>query len=473
MSIPNNELNNKFYDYENQSSLFIIKDNISSIDELHDQWNKFFNMPKSSRDKSDEMSLMLTGLTNEQRYNLQMSAFSNKNEAVLEPIKFSKEAIANAMQWEIDSNIKMVYPCEDIDTVYNEFLFQNNDLKHDADNKCLELFGMKCEELYKFLKNGEKTIVNIDDKNDYELSGELVKLASDETDLDNYIDKQYHEFAIEKICKELNNRHEELNKIKWEYTYSPYFSPEEIKELSGYFSDIMNEQCKRIQEEYIKAFYGLENSFDCIEWDDCVRKLFYLKETTDSIYKIDQYNQSLIDIGWNPEIPYDDATRLKAYNRINKLYSEQYKNIEIIDNTGALESYNEDSDTIITESMKSGYYPVHIILVRGNSLFSLLTTKVTDGPFSHSAICIDNDFKRLYSFNMDAKNKVTSSSGGGFSLETIEGYPKENKLGVYTFFVDKEQYDCINHNIQQILLHQNNTKYSIINLITLVERKNF
>lgn len=464
--IKESELNDKLCEYEKQSLNFIIKDGINSVDELNRQYAEFFNMHKEKRKQSDEMSLMLTGLTNEQRYNLQMSRLST-NESTLEPIKFSKESIDMAIRWQLDSNIKMVYPCDDVDKTYIDFMSQNNRLKNDADNKCVELFGMKCEELYQFIKDGQKTIVNIDDKSDYELSSSLVDIASNESDLDNYIEQQYSEFTKLKIRNELNARHNKINETKWEYAYSPYFTPKEIKEHYGYFSNTTNDQCKRIAAEYEKAFYGLENSFDCVEWDDCVRKLFYLRETTMDPNKIIQYNQSLLDIGWNPEILYTNETRIKAHDRIQREYSKQYENVEIIDNTGLFEQFNYDDYESINEAVKSGYYPVHIVLIKGNSLFSDLTVKFTDGPYSHAAICIDNDFKRLYSFNMRTRNKINSGVDG-FSLESIKEYPQDNQLGVYTFFVEKEQYECIEYNIQQMLLHQSKTAYSMINLMTLL-----
>ena len=73
-------------------------------------------------------------------------------------------------------------------------------------------------------------------------------------------------------------------------------------------------------------------------------------------------------------------------------------------------------------SKKQKLYPVSIVLVNGNSAFSDIIVKVTNGPYSHSALCLDNDFKRLYSFNADNKfNKA-----GGFSLESIAEYAPEN-----------------------------------------------
>lgn len=391
----------------------------------------------------------------------------NNGTTFFKPIRFSKKAIELAKKWQADSNIKMVYPCENIDQVYNDFQCQHTEIQRDADNKCIELFGMECEDLYELLKTGELTLSDIDNMNDYELSEKIDSTSSNDT-MEDPLKEQYKIYAENKIRKELSARHENLNKIQWNYSYSPFFSPDEIKELSGYYSDTKNEQCDKIFEEYEKAFYGLENSFDPIVWDDAVRKLIYLKEITEDQSKIDQYNQSLVDIGWNPEITYNDNNRLNACNRINSMYSEQYKGVEIIDNKGLLEQFNVDDAIPLNESMKKGYYPISIILVKGETLFSDLTVKVTNGPFSHSAICLDNDFKRLYSFNMKADNKITSKYHNGMSLENIEYYPKDNILGIYTFFVDEEHYKSLNDNIQELLIHQNSTRYSVLNVLTLL-----
>ena len=88
-------------------------------------------------------------------------------------VKFSNENIEAAIQWQNDANIRMVYPCEDIDAAYYAYLDQPISLRFDADNKCTELFGMNCEELYKFLKNCDATATFIDREDDYSLSTKL------------------------------------------------------------------------------------------------------------------------------------------------------------------------------------------------------------------------------------------------------------------------------------------------------------
>ena len=123
-NIPSNELNDKFNAYEKQSFNFIIEEDAA------------------------------TTVTN---------------------VKFSNENIEAAIQWQNDANIRMVYPCEDVDAAYYAYLDQPISLRFDADNKCTELFGMNCEELYKFLKNCDATATFIDREDDYSLSTKLDK----------------------------------------------------------------------------------------------------------------------------------------------------------------------------------------------------------------------------------------------------------------------------------------------------------
>jgi hypothetical protein len=70
---------------------------------------------------------------------------------------------------------------------------------------------------------------------------------------------------------------------------------------------------------------------------------------------------------------------------------------------------------------------------------------------------------------MFTKNKVLPGlASNGFSLESIKGYPQDNRIGIYTFFVEEEQYKTLSHNIQQYLLYQKSTKYSTLNLVTIL-----
>ena len=410
-NIPSNELNDKFNAYEKQSFNFIIEEAAA------------------------------TTVTN---------------------VKFSNDNIEAAIQWQNDANIRMVYPCEDIDAAYYAYLDQPISLRFDADNKCTELFGMNCEELYKFLKNCDATATFIDREDDYSLS---TKLDNTFDGISYSLESAYDDYSRNKIRKELSKRHENNNKVTWEFAYSPMMTPEEINDNHFYYSDEKNDIVDNLSNEYSKAYYGLDNNFDCVAWDDTLRKLFYLKDISTDDNTINKYNQHICDMGWNPQIPYNDENRKKAYERICKAQNDRYSCSDIIDNTGYYKRFDESS--YIQEAMKSGYYPIHIILVKGTAVFSKVISKVTGGPFSHSAICIDNDFKRLYSFNMKTNNKLLSNKDG-FSMESIKEYPQNTQMGVYTIFVTEDQYLKISDKIQQYVDHQGKTRYSIANLITIL-----
>ena len=154
-----------------------------------------------------------------------------------------------------------------------------------------------------------------------------------------------------------------------------------------------------INKEYVNYFYGYENNFNPVQWDNKVRQLNYKLEYATNVNDINRYKQSLIKIGWNPEISYTADNQLKAKRRHDRMVQEDYKHISVLDMQSSFNVFNESE--VIQESKKEKLYPVSIVLVRGNSTFSDIIVKATKGPYSHSALCLDNDFRRLYSFNMD------------------------------------------------------------------------
>ena len=167
----------------------------------------------------------------------------------------------------------------------------------------------------------------------------------------------------------------------------------------------------------------------------------------------------------NPEIKYNAENQLKAKDRHERMLQEDYKHVSILNMEPLFNVFNESE--AIQESKMQKLYPVSIVLVRGDSKFSDAIVKVTKGPYSHSALCLDNDFKRLYSFNMNN----TFNHGGGLSLESINNYPQDNNVAIFTFFIDKDRYDTMNKNVQDLLYDIKNSRYSIANILTLPFKK--
>lgn len=472
-----NQLNNDLIEYQERSLNRVIT-YTTDLNDLELQYNRFFEMPKPRRKESDDMSILLTGMSNIDRYNIIKGILHNTNDKdvytenttediknthmsgkdnehddpIRKPIEFSYELIGMAHAWEVESNIKMVYPCDDINAKFAEFDSQPHNLKKDADMQCTELFGMNCTELYKLCKFQPFAYTGRDDSSDYALSMNLEAFDTSKSSI-------YELYQMVKIRKLLDERENLNNKIHWSYIYSPYLSPKEVR-LYTEGNESINEEYYKLFEEYEKAYYGMINEFDSVKWSETVKAVM-LKEDSE------QKELDLLTLGWNPAIEFDADGITAAYDRINDMINKEFNGVKIIDSSGCYDKVNMNEDFGLMESMKPGYYAVHIVLVKGSAWFSDVISKFSDGPFSHSCICIDNDFKRLYSYNMDAKNKA-STNGNGFSLESISNFPKDNRLAIYTIFVDKDQYDAIEHNIQQMVLYQNKTSYSMLNIMTIL-----
>ena len=254
---------------------------------------------------------------------------------------------------------------------------------------------------------------------------------------------------IESFIKKNPPKNDNLYKI--DSDIFPYFTRMEIDNLEGYYSDYTN-------EEYIELYENFMHSYDSAKsWNAKVEELEFMLHNTNDPEEINQIKQDLISLGWNPEIEYNIENAIKAKERFESIVNEKSR-FEIIDS----DKFILEDNIIEESSKKQEVYPISIVTVRGNSPISAVINKATNGEFSHAAISLDADLKKLYSFNFDNNIKF----GGGFSMESIEEYPKENRLAIYTVFVSKSAYDKISENIQYMIDNIKNTSYSILTLVT-------
>ena len=311
-------------------------------------------------------------------------------------------------------------------------------------------------------------------------------------------------------------------KYRWLNAYCPYFTIEESKSFKGYYSESngptlasffnkdssiaesSRETSKSIQsliyelEDRLRATNDIDeirdikselqalgyfdnqnddldmlestntivhnhNNFDGPSWHKRIMDIENKMIRTIDPEEIDFYKQQLLDLGWNPEIPYNEATQIKAKHRIESILSESNTSYPLIDISHLIEE--SDSNGILSEA-KTGrarkkIHPVSIVLIKGNAPISNVITKVTNSEFSHAAISLDENLERLYSF--DFFNKI--NLGGGFSMESIKSYPQENRLSVFTFFVNDEDYKKLEDRCQYLINNVKNTSYNIINLL--------
>lgn len=316
--------------------------------------------------------------------------------------------------------------------------------------------------------------------------------------------KYYIETNIKKVTESL----EKDNKFIWPYYISPYFTEEEISNLSGYYHedtlgdsynpksvykktkeledrlratedpdeigeikaqlDALGQWSGEANEVYDEVCSSSSSSssksaseFEPKSWSKKITELMNQLKIEENPDEIDRIKQELVDLGWNPEVDFTAENQVLARNRIEKIYQEKYCKSLVLDVSSFIESSNLSDIDIIEEGKKSKAKPIHIVLIRGNGILSPTISKVDKGPFSHSAISIDNDFNKLYSFNMNNKK----NKQGGFSVESIEEYPKDNRLAIFSFFVSEETHAKIKERIEILANNIKHTSYSILNLL--------
>lgn len=105
---------------------------------------------------------------------------------------------------------------------------------------------------------------------------------------------------------------------------------------------------------------------------------------------------------------------------------------------------------------------ISIVLVSGNTFVGKTIRKVQGNEFSHASISLDDDLKRIYSFNR-------RNGFNGLAYESIKQYIKEGvtQIAIYTFLVSDSVYKSIEKTLDNFSLFINQTKYSILNLLTI------
>lgn len=256
---------------------------------------------------------------------------------------------------------------------------------------------------------------------------------------------------------------ENYSTFYWPFIESPFFAREEIEQLKDYYAE------SNIKESY-DDYFDLESATILNDARMDEHKKSYSSKILDlqnkislaqSQDEIDELKQNMVDLGWNPEIEYNAESQVMARKRFISIMNEKMCKINNIDIKSFVENYNEEND-IFVESIHSSLHPVSIVLVRGNSPVAGLIGAVTKSDYTHSALALDGDFKRLYSYNFDNNIKL----GGGFSLESVEEYPKQNKLAIYTFFINDDNYNKLQNKLQDMLNNIKNTTYSVATFIT-------
>ena len=210
-----------------------------------------------------------------------------------------------------------------------------------------------------------------------------------------------------------------------------------------------------------------ESFTDDYSWRQSVSKLCLEANNTSDTKKKNDLKNEIINLGWNPEIPFNEEAITRVKNMRHNIHiftevdAEEYiRNIHTFNEA----TYNQLKDKIV---------PVFICLFKGKALHSRGIELYTGSEWSHAAISFDSSMKQMYTFNMNPK--VTSDGiSKGFTIESIEAYWKIDpsiKFKVHALFVTKEQKSMMEDAIKWYVIHQNETKYSFKTIINIALKR--
>ena len=506
--------------YMRDTNYIIIKD-CDNIDELNIQWNKFLsNMTVRQQRLSDDKSIEIWNITNQQHYEIQKQQFLEKLKK--KDIEGSKEIIPsnivdlnddtpdsifssgdfdefkkdidlndpkyytednninltlpddikddpndNAMEFNQDSTMSIVGnikgnnvedKLKNLEKEFIRFNSQSNNIKRKADDKCRELYGgssnldrynkLKSEYLSNKTKETPEPkdfIPSIEpqdnsDNDEIKCNEKICRCHYNDSSAvtealhnDSFIARCYSAYILNSINEASD--HKEMKRLE----DVPYFTPQELIDLGVHGNN--NYYSKMSDNDGLTKDISISTWFDSYK-DLSMNHIFedYRKEWINKLNELysDYYDirdedkllarkQSILDLGWNPEIPFTNENRIKASDRVNEIFKQTTPNDVFIDMSNIPELKD---DNMITENIDTSYEPVFLVLTKGKTpVISQGIKFVTNSEYSHASITFDPELNEVYSFNMRKESF-------GFVRENKSSF-KENFISVFAFFAPK------------------------------------
>lgn len=482
-----NILANKFM---RDTNYIIIKDT-DDIEELQREWDLFqTQMTKKQQEKSDERSIEIWRMTNQEHYETLRDSLIDEFEQtystnddtleqqddyeeeekpeeddtpknlvntslddleipddendITEPMKedvsnTQKDNIAD--QFEIDTNINIISTIHGKDTdemldnlekQFTEYNSQSKDHKLRSDDESIAIYNKTNVERYNDIKGfllKSRQIENTERVTSTD--GKTLK-----TDTTHY----FGEFVsqVYQNMQAVNEAESLKSKQHRRFNDCPYFTPTEMIDMgvytNGNFYSPFADNDGLITGVRIPLWFDsyknmcMDHIFEDYrsDWIDTLDKLYSDFEdikASGNEEKILARKQSILDLGWNPEIAFNRKNRLKASKRVSDILDKTVPKDVFIN----LDNIPESDDEILSESVsKSTHKPVFLIFTQGSTPIVSQGIKLfTGSEYSHASISFDPELNEVYSFNIREKS--------GFIRENLNSFG-ENVISVMTFF---------------------------------------
>ena len=468
-------------DYMRDTNYIIIKDT-DDLEDLEKQWNTFCSyMTIRQQRLSDDKSIEIYGLTNLRHYEQLKSKLETDLHKQVEDPEDEEETLTRIVQdplplventlddesrddaaeeynkmsgYDIIGKITGATPedkLKDLEAEYRNYKDQPAKYQRKADDESLRIYGMTAEERYRKLKS------------------ELTPKIDPESFVGECIEEYRQDFILE------SNQHKSTIK---RLNDTPYFTPSELIDLGVHGRD--NYYGVKADNDSLVNGVSVPTWFDTYK-DICMDHIFedYSKEwieTLNNLYSdydkikesgdedaINARKQSILDLGWNPEVEFSQENRIKASKRVNDILDRTIpRDIFIsMDNIPEIDeeiSFNEFANSV-------EYQPVFLVLTKGKTpIISDGIKFVTKSEYSHASITFDPKLNEVYSFNMRHQN-------WGFIKENLSSF-KDNFITVFAFFAENKVVKKLKATVYDFANHKTNFDLRIfMNKILHINRR--
>lgn len=436
------------------------------------------------------------------------------NESYIEPadsyydadaINYTSEDVEKARNWAKESNRTIILPTrtlEELESLWDSYNMMIKKHRRESDWMSLELFGLTNLKHYEFLKS-QFLKQDLDKNRDYSYYIE----GSTVSDIKRYVNEVCENESISEIsnlllslnrpnktiCEELviNNvisdaiaNYDGLSNtcptMQDTYNDMPYYTPEEMIDM-GVYGQTPAENCygeladnTKIGDISVKEWFEMykytEKGFYtemgklCSDWVNTVRTLMaelnLMKENEAEASKINAKKQSILELGWAPEIPFDNVERMVAKEIASRRFREKSNHVQMINLCEFTKRFNEAIS--LNESVDDHIQPIFVVLIEGKSRFSSAIKNITHSIYSHVALSFDASLEKMYSYG------ISNREHSGFGVENIKDIPITSKIGLYVFFVSKEVKQKMIDMVENLKINIDKTRYSYKNLLTFL-----
>lgn len=500
-----------------RESNYVIITPTDNLEELEELWNKFLStMTIRQQRLCDDRSIQIYGMTNQQHYEALKADFIKHTK---EPKKRDWGLDNRELSFKISPDDSLVNAksdtfTTDTDADFEGLIFEGSDgpyfsgsgiyvipdieggtakeqledlEKHYANYMSLTvhqrklsddgsrmMYGLSNQQRYDQLKG--ELLKNVDTSDDSDVVGKLEPdLQSDEASI---VDEMFHDpntFVGQHFLKSLEESKKDDKPVKSRLNNTPYFTPTELIDMGVHGND--NYYSQKADNDGLTKDISSTTWFDSYknmiaqhvyedftaEWINTLNRLYLDYEEIKECGTEEELlarKQSILDLGWNPEVPFTPENRVKASKRIND-YIDHCVPRDIFINMDDI--VPDDLPDVVEEAVsKKTHKPVFIVLTKGKTpIISSSIQKVTKSEYSHASISFDHSLKELYSYNFRKENL-------GFVMEKLETI-KEVPITVWCFFAESEVVENMKKKVYDFKTHD--THYDFRMLPRFIRKK--